>query len=76
MDIGRSTQRSQVADHLLWRCRHVNQRDRPQSDTSISEHQRPLRYLLVVQHGSESPSKPRRLSLILDSGWPLDPIVD
>jgi hypothetical protein len=76
MDIGRPTQRSEVAHHLLWRSGYDDQRDRPQSDASISKYQGSLRYLLVVQHGCEFPSKPIRLSLILDSGWTIDPILD
>jgi hypothetical protein len=57
MDIGRPTQRAQMADHLLWRCGHVNQRDRPQSDTSIPKYQGTLCDILVIQHGCQSPSQ-------------------
>ena len=76
MDIGRSTQRSKVADHLLWRRGHVGQRDRPQSNTSVPKCQGPLCDLLAIQHGRESPSDPRLNRLMLDFGWPFDLIVD
>jgi len=76
MDIGRPAQRSQVAHYLLWRCGHVDQRDRPQSDTFIPKYQGTLRYLLAIQHGREFSSDVVLRSLMLDFGWPIDSIVD